>query len=53
MKCDQCGKPMSVSMMSMWSMDLLCMDCKAKEVKKAFVQKIVNTDRKLISEKNK
>lgn len=33
MKCDRCGKETDSTIMSMFNMDILCMDCKEKEKK--------------------
>lgn len=32
-KCDRCGKPTAVRIMSMFNTDMICMDCKDKEKK--------------------
>ena len=31
MKCDRCGKETDTTIMSMFNLDILCMECKEKE----------------------
>ena len=51
-KCDRCGGPLTVRIMSMFNEDVICMDCKEKERKRPDYREAVEADHAEIKKGN-
>ena len=43
-RCDRCGAPLTVRIMSMFNEDVICMECKKKERKRPDYSEAVKAD---------
>ena len=52
-RCDRCGAPLTVRIMSMFNEDVICMECKEKERQRSDYRDAVEADNEAIRHGNR